>query len=337
MAETKIAAEEAAQAQEEQRQKARETAEWARKVEQAQKAAAKGVEEAAKETERWAARMADLKTQLDAARESNLKINLQPTEQLELAKGKVSDLDAKLKAGRDAAYMSGGANEDLEKVAKLELEHERALSEVLSLEKQISEEEARQLQTQQEKKATQDTAKTDLATSLEILQKRANGRNKEADALERQARIAAEAKRIADETGLSKEQSLRIARTKADLEDKLAKRGDGDTGVRHRIMGFKRPDNLPSIGGLAYFDALQERDARGGYKYDAFYRGTDTRGLKVASRKSAHERAGELLRARAAANGGKEAGAGTVRLAEGNQILQLLTEIREGIGDFAAV
>ncbi len=337
MAETKIAAEEAARAQEVQRQKARETAEWARKVEQAQKAAAKGVEEAAKETERWAARMADLKTQLDAARESNLKIQLQPNEQLELAKGKVSDLDDKLKAARDAAYMSGGANEDLEKVAKLELERERALSEVLALEKQISEEEQRQLQAQQEKKAAQNAAKTDLATSLEILQKRANGRDKEADALERQARIAAEAKRIADATGLSQEQSLRIARAKADLEDKLAKRGDAENSGPHRISGFKRPASLPSFTGLAYFDALQERDARGGYKYGAFYRGTDTRGLKSTPRKSALERAGELLRARAAANGGKEAGAGTVRLSEGNQILQLLTEIREGIGDFAAV
>ncbi len=337
MAETKIAAEEAAQAQEEQRQKARETAEWARKVDEAQKAAAKAAEDAAKENERWAARMADLKTQLDAARESNLKINLQPTEQLELAKGKVSDLDAKLKAGRDAAYMSGGANDDLEKVAKLELERERALSEVLALEKQISEEEERQLQTQQEKKATQDTAKTDLATSLEILQKRATGRNKEADAIERQARIAAEAKRIADETGLSEEQALRIARTKADLEDKIAKRGDSTKGGRKRIIGYKSPDNFPSFTGLAYFDALQERDARGGYKYDAFNRAGDTRSARGTPRKSAYERAGEILRARAAANGNKEGGAGTVRLTEGNQILQLLTEIREGIGDFASV
>ena len=154
--------------------------------------------------------------------------------------------------------------------------------------------------------------------------------------MERQARIATEAKNIAEETGLSKEQAMRLARTKADLEDKVAKRGDSAKNGRKRIIGYKRPDNMPNFSGLAYFDALQERDS-GGYKYDAFNRAGDTRSSKGTSRKSAQERAGELLRARAAANGNKEGGAGTVRLTEGNQILQLLTEIREGIGDFAAV
>jgi hypothetical protein len=44
-----------------------------------------------------------------------------------------------------------------------------------------------------------------------------------------------------------------------------------------------------------------------------------------------------MLRGRAAANQTGGRGADSVKLTEGNQIVQLLTEIREGIGEFTAV
>lgn len=74
----------------------------------------------------------------------------------------------------------------------------------------------------------------DLETEMKILELRARGRNKEADALEREARIKQEAQRIAKETGLDPAKALEVARRKADLEDRAEGRPAG------RIRGYSR-------------------------------------------------------------------------------------------------
>jgi len=82
---------------------------------------------------------------------------------------------------------------------------------------------------------------------------------------------------------------------------------------------------------------LQEKNANGQNKYAAFYRGSDRRFQTGTPQKSALERAGEMLRGKAVLNQLSGRGSDSVKLTEGNQIVQLLTEIREGIGDFTAV
>jgi hypothetical protein len=330
LAQSKIEAEEAAAAQEKQRQAARAAAEEARKIAAAQKAAA--------ELEAQEKRMQGIREQIDQAKESNLKQQLSPAENLEYARGKVADLEAQMKAAREKAYMEGMGGQDTEEILQLELQRQKLLGEILSLEEQISNEKERQQKAEAEKKAQQNEARTGIANDLQVLDLRARGRTKEADALEKQLRIQAEAKRIAEETGMSQEEALRIAKAKSDLEDKAARRGERTENGRKRIMGFSREaTGLPQWGGLAEFDALQERDANGRFKYAAFYHGSDRRFQTGTPQKSALERAGEVLRGKAASNQSGRGGSDSVKLTEGNQIVQLLTEIREGIGDFMAV
>jgi hypothetical protein len=338
LAQSKIEAEEAAAAQEKQRQAARAAAEEARKIAAAQKAAAESAEQNRKELEAQEKRMQGIREQIDQAKESNLKQQLNPQENLEYARGKVADLEAQMKAAREKAYMEGMGGQDTEEILQLELQRQKLLGEILSLEEQISNEKERQQKAEAEKKAQQNEARAGVANDLQVLDLRARGRTKEADALEKQLRIQAEAKRIAEETGMSQEEALRIAKAKSDLEDKAARRGERTENGRKRIMGFSRQaTGLPQWGGLADFDALQERDANGRFKYAAFYRGSDRRFQTGTPQKSALERAGEVLRGKAASNQSSGRGSDSVKLTEGNQIVQLLTEIREGIGDFMAV
>jgi hypothetical protein len=338
LAQSKIEAEEAAAAQERQRQAAREAADEAKKIAAAQKAAAESIEKGQKELEAQEKRMQGIREQIDQAKESNLKQQLSPEENLEYARGKAADLEAKMKAAREKAYLEGMGGQDTEEILQLELQRQRLLGEILLLEEQISGEKERQQKAEAEKKAQQNEARAGIASDLQVLDLRARGRTKEADALEKQLRIQAEAKRIAVETGLSQEEALRIAQARSDLEDKAARRGERTENGRKRIMGFsRRATGLPDFGGLAEFDALQERDSNGRFKYAAFYRGNDRRFQTGTPPKSAHERAGEMLRGRAAANQTGGRGSDSVKLTEGNQIVQLLTEIREGIGEFTAV
>lgn len=338
LAETKLQSEAAAAAQEKQRQAAREAADWAKKIAAAQKAATEGIEKGRKELEEQEKRMQGIRQQITEARDSNLKQQLSPQENLELAKGKAADLEARMKTARDKAYMEGKGGQETEEILQLELQREKLLGEILSLEQQISDEMERQQKAEAEKKAQQNEARAGIANDLQVLDLRSRGRTKEADALDKQLRIQAEAKRIAEETGMSQEEALRIAKAKSDLEDKAARRGERTENGRKRIMGFSRSGTgLPDFGGLAYFDALQEKDANGQNKYAAFYRGSDRRFQTGTPQKSALERAGEVLRGKAASNQSGGRGSDSVKLTEGNQIVQLLTEIREGIGDFTAI
>ncbi len=76
----------------------------------------------------------------------------------------------------------------------------------------------------------------DLELEMQILELRARGHDKQADALERENRIKKDAHAIAKATGMAESQALEVARRKADLEDKANRtaRSDG----RHRIHGY---------------------------------------------------------------------------------------------------
>lgn len=235
LAQSKVESEEAAAAQEKQRAAAREAADWARKIAAAQKEAADSIEKGQKELEAQEKRMQGIREQIAQAKDSNLKQKLTPEENLELAKGNVADIEARMKAARDKAYMEGKGGQDTEEVLQLELQRQKLLGDILSLEQQITSEKDRQQQAEAEKASQQNIAKAGLSSELQVLELRSRGRNKEADALERQARIQQEARRIAEETGLSMQESLRIAQAKSALEEKAASR-DGDG--RKRIQGY---------------------------------------------------------------------------------------------------
>jgi len=235
LAQSKVESEQAAAAQEKQRAAAREAADWARKIAAAQKEAADSIEKGQKELEAQEKRMQGIREQIAQAKDSNLKQKLTPEENLELAKGNVADIEARMKAARDKAYMEGKGGQDTEEVLQLELQRQKLLGDILSLEQQITVEKDRQQQAEAEKASQQNIAKAGLSSELQVLELRSRGRNKEADALERQARIQQEARRIAEETGLSMQESLRIAQAKSALEEKAASR-DGDG--RKRIQGY---------------------------------------------------------------------------------------------------
>ena len=235
LAQSKVESEEAAAAQEKQRAAAREAADWARKIADAQKEASDSIEKGQKELEAQEKRMQGIREQIAQAKDSNLKQKLTPEENLELAKGNVADIEARMKAARDKAYMEGKGGQDTEEVLQLELQRQKLLGDILSLEQQITSEKDRQQQAEAEKASQQNIAKAGLSSELQVLELRSRGRNKEADALERQARIQQEARRIAEETGLSMQESLRIAQAKSALEEKAASR-DGDG--RKRIQGY---------------------------------------------------------------------------------------------------
>lgn len=237
LAESKLESEAAAAAQEKQREAAREAAEWARKIADAQREAAASIEKGQRELEAQEKRMQGIREQINQAKSANLEKQLSPDENLELAKGNLTDIDAKIKAARDKAYMDGKGGQDTEEILQLELQREKLVGEILTLEQQISGEKDRQQQAEAEKTEQQNQARSGLASDLQILELRARGRNKEADALERQARIQQEARRIAEETGLSQQEALHIAQTKSALEERAANR-QGQEGGRRRIQGY---------------------------------------------------------------------------------------------------
>ena len=235
LAKSKLESEEAAAAQEKQRQAAREAADWAKKNAAFQKAAAESIEKGQKELEAQEKRMQGIREQINQSKDGNLKQQLTPDENLDLAKGNVAEIEAKMKAAREKAYMEGNGGQDTEEVLQLELQRQKLLGDILTLEQQISAEKDRQQQAEAEKTAEQSQARSGMANDLQVLELRARGRNKEADALERQARIQQEARRIAEETGLSQQESLRIAQTKSALEERAANRQEGG---RQRIQGY---------------------------------------------------------------------------------------------------
>jgi hypothetical protein len=93
---------------------------------------------------------------------------------------------------------------------------------------------------------------------LRVLELLAKGRTKQAEALERELRLKEEVKRLVEETTLSEEEALALARKKMDLEDEVARRENGGRKIRgySQDQGARR-----GFGGLAEFDAMQKRGA----------------------------------------------------------------------------
>lgn len=130
--------------------------------------------------------------------------------------------------------------------------------------------------------ASRKQAAAELATELSALAERARGNDEAADAIERQARVAAEARRIAEETGLTEKEALKIAEQKTALEERVNASGGEADGGRKRIKGFsRRGAGLPAFGGLDEFKRLQEFEYVGGgqdrRKFGAFFQGSDQR------------------------------------------------------------
>jgi hypothetical protein len=97
--------------------------------------------------------MQGIREQINQAKGGNLKQKLSPDENLELAKGNVADIEAKMKSARDKAYMDGKGGQDTEEVLQLELQRQKLLGDILTLEQQISSEKDRQQQAEAEKTA----------------------------------------------------------------------------------------------------------------------------------------------------------------------------------------
>ncbi len=101
----------------------------------------------------------------------------------------------------------------------------------------------------------QATAKQDIMGEVRLLALKAGGHFHAAQALERELRIAADAKRIREQTGVSEARSLEIARYKADLEDKANRRANG--GFSSTIKGYTGATTTgPNASGLSGLDWL---------------------------------------------------------------------------------
>jgi hypothetical protein len=282
LARSRVEAEAAAAEQERQNQAAREAADWAKKIAEAQKAAADSIEKGQKELEAQEKRLKSIREQISQAKDANLKQQLSPEENLEMARGQAASVEAKIKEARDAAYMEGNGGEDTEEILRLELQRQQILGDIIALEQQIAAEKERQQKADQERADSQRQSASDLAGELQVLQLRAAGRNREADALERQQRIQAEAQRIVEQTGMAQEQARRVAEERARLEEKIS--GQQESG-RKRIQGYSAgtQGNAEDARARAA-QRMEDARARVQSSYDRFMPGLGGRDSPLAQR-----------------------------------------------------
>lgn len=282
LARSRVEAESAAAEQERQNQAARETADWAKKIAEAQKAAADSIEKGQKELEAQEKRLKSIREQITRAKDANLKQQLTPEENLEMARGQAASVEAKIKEARDAAYMEGNGGQDTEDILRLELERQQILGDIIALEQLIAAEKERQQKADQERADSQRQSASDLAGELQVLQLRAAGRNREADALERQQRIQAEARRIVEQTGMAQEQARRVAEERARLEEKVS--GQQEAG-RKRIQGYSAATQGNAEDARARAaQRMEDARARVQSSYDRFMPGLGGRDSPLAQR-----------------------------------------------------
>lgn len=280
LARSRVEAESAAAEQERQNQAAREAADWAKKIAEAQKAAADSIEKGQKELEAQEKRLKSIREQITQAKDANLKQQLSPEENLEMARGQAASVEAKIKEARDAAYMEGNGGQDTEEILRLELERQQILGDIIALEKQIAAEKERQQKADQERADSQRQSASDLAGELQVLQLRAAGRNREADALERQQRIQAEARRIVEQTGMAQEQARRVAEERARLEEKIS--GQQEAG-RKRIQGYSAATQGNAEDARSHAaQRMEDARARVQSSYDRFMPGLGGRDSPLA-------------------------------------------------------
>lgn len=144
---------------------------------------------------------------------------------------------AEIKAGEQATRKEA---DECERSAKAHEEAARAAKQKADQAKRAADEAKREADTLNKARDARLGSIRDLETQMKILELRAKGRNKEADAVEREARIQEEAQRIAKETGVDMQKALEIARRKADLEDKIARNGERGAGGRRKIHGYSK-------------------------------------------------------------------------------------------------
>lgn len=184
-----------------------------------------------------------LKPDLQSARDETLSIQLNSLEKLEIAKQRLLDIEKRLSEARRQQAPA-------DSIIRIEIEREQALQRVLGLEQSINaEKEDQKKKSEQDKKEAFDKATkqsesvAQLAKEMEILKAKANGRFKEAEALQKQLDISKEAARIQEETGKSAKEALVIAQERADLAEKAARRESKRGDEERRIKGFTQDRN----------------------------------------------------------------------------------------------
>lgn len=148
---------------------------------------------------------------------------------------------------------------DLKKKAADEREREADAA------KRVADQSARDAKSQQEKIQRQVQSQRALGDELAILQARAKGREKIADKLEKEAKIKADAKKIADETGLPPAQARAVAEEKQRLEDRIEGRKNGKIYGARASSGFAglASREKPELAPLTFdFPALRAKDQR---------------------------------------------------------------------------
>lgn len=133
-------------------------------------------------------------------------------------------------------------------------------------------------------------ARNNTLGELAILKQQAAGHDRKADAIRRQLRIEKDKLDIMRQTGASEAEALRLAKEKADLEDKVAKRGDSKTGRSH-IGGVTKRTMMG--GGVADVAALQASTS----EFQRLQKGRET---KIGERVPAGYQSGDYIRTEAA-------------------------------------
>lgn len=111
-------------------------------------------------------------------------------------------------------------------------------SEILDLQRdqaRVRQQIDREAREAEQKAEAQAEAKRDILTEIAILEAQASGNNRRADQLREQAQIAADVKRIMEETGMAEADALKLAQEKARLEKRIAEDADGG---RKKIRGY---------------------------------------------------------------------------------------------------
>lgn len=209
----------------------------------------------------------------------NAKLQLDLAEEKLPIEGKIAALQERLAKAKEMeakalAYQDIEGQLDAEK-QRLELQHElnRLIVEKAHADRESADEcarmveaekkqalEAAKVTAERQKQARQNqAARKIIMLDMEVLRLRARGKDKQADKLEREKRIAEYAAELR-KNGASKEFAEQQARERADLEDKLERRRNGQPGHIYGRRGPGKKMGSPGGGGLDEFNKMQKKD-----------------------------------------------------------------------------
>lgn len=109
------------------------------------------------------------------------------------------------------------------------------------------------------KTAKQGEAKKDLSQDLAVLRAQAAGKEELARKMQQEIDAQREAKRIAEETGMSEQQALRVAREKVQLKQQIENQGKSDGDLRYDSEG-RRADGRKKINARIEGTAADRQD-----------------------------------------------------------------------------